>query len=183
MYIISSLDGWYMFIDSSKPNRKGQKARIQSVTNSKSSNSVHCLRFAYYMYGDNVGSLNIYLGTSSNRPSFPSYTLTGSKGNEWFRQRLTVTFNANVDFYVVFEGKVGDGLKGSIGLDDIQIEDGACSKSICDFEDENICNYTNDVQNTNFNWTRNSGPTDSLSTGPSIDHTTQTSSGHYMYIE
>ena len=68
-------------------------------------------------------------------------------------------------------------------MDDIQIEDGACSKSICDFEDENICNYTNDVQNTNFNWTRNSGPTDSLATGPSIDHTTQTLSGHYMYIE
>jgi len=93
----------------SKPNRKGQKARIQSVTNSKSSNSVHCLRFAYYMYGDNVGSLNIYLGTFGSQPS---HSLTGSKGNQWNRYQLDLMFGDNIDFYVIFEGVVGDSLKG-----------------------------------------------------------------------
>ena len=107
--IISPLDGWYMFIDSSKPNRKGQKARIQSVTNSKSNNSVHCLRFAYYMYGDNVGSLNIYLGTFGSQPS---NSITGSKGNQWNRYQLDLMFGDNIDFYVIFEGVIGDSLKG-----------------------------------------------------------------------
>jgi hypothetical protein len=101
-----------MFIDSSIPNRAGQKARINSITNTKATNSVHCLRFGYYMYGDNVGSLNMYVGTSNGLPSNPSFSLTGSKGNQWFRQQLTITFNINTDFYVVFEGVVGDSSKG-----------------------------------------------------------------------
>jgi hypothetical protein len=45
------------------------------------------------------------------------------------------------------------------------MEDGSCSKNTCDFESEDICNYTNDALNTNFNWTRNSGETDSFDTG------------------
>ena len=89
-----------MFIDSSIPSRKGQKARIISVTKTKSSNSVHCLRYAYYMYGDNVGDLNMYIGSPGSLPPNPSFTLTGSKGNQWFRQQLTVTFNINLDFNV-----------------------------------------------------------------------------------
>ena len=89
-----------MFIDSSIPNRKGQKARVKSVTITKSSNSVHCLRFAYYMYGDNVGTMNVYLSTGTSVPTIPSYSLTGSKGNQWFRQQLTINFNSNLDFSV-----------------------------------------------------------------------------------
>ena len=52
----------------------------------------------------------------------------------------------------------------------------------CDFETEEICNYENDLT-ANFTWIRNKAGTSSLTTGPSFDHTYQTSIGHYMYIE
>lgn len=60
---------------------------------------------------------------------------------------------------------MGDSIRGSIALDDIQMEDGSCIKDICDFESEDVCGYLNDTLNTNFNWTRNKGPTDSFNTG------------------
>ncbi|CAH1242850.1 MDGA1 [Branchiostoma lanceolatum] len=51
----------------------------------------------------------------------------------------------------------------------------------CDFETDR-CQYTQDTAD-DFDWTRDSGGTPSLFTGPSDDHTTGNSSGYYMYIE
>nr|XP_058941978.1 CUB and peptidase domain-containing protein 2-like isoform X2 [Pocillopora verrucosa] len=49
----------------------------------------------------------------------------------------------------------------------------------CDFEN-GLCGYTHD-QNSDFEWTNNTGVTTSFNTGPLGDHTT--GSGSYMYIE
>ncbi|KAI4898507.1 hypothetical protein NFI96_006320 [Prochilodus magdalenae] len=49
----------------------------------------------------------------------------------------------------------------------------------CDFED-GLCSW-NQVLTDVFDWTRQSGSTPTLMTGPSFDHTT--GSGHYVYIE
>ena len=46
----------------------------------------------------------------------------------------------------------------------------------CDFEDVNICGYTQDPH-ADVNWTRLSGPTPSNPTGPDFDHTFMTSTG------
>ncbi|CAH1243823.1 PTPRA [Branchiostoma lanceolatum] len=51
----------------------------------------------------------------------------------------------------------------------------------CDFE-AGLCQYTQDTAD-DFDWTRDSGGTPTGRTGPTVDHTTGTSSGHYMYIE
>ncbi|KAI8513660.1 hypothetical protein Bbelb_079840 [Branchiostoma belcheri] len=53
--------------------------------------------------------------------------------------------------------------------------------SPCDFETDR-CQYTQDTTD-NFNWKHHSGGTASSHTGPTVDHTTGTSLGHYMYIE
>ncbi|CAH1243820.1 MDGA1 [Branchiostoma lanceolatum] len=51
----------------------------------------------------------------------------------------------------------------------------------CDFETD-LCQFTQDTAD-DFDWTRHSGGTPSGNTGPTVDHTTGTSSGYYMYIE
>ena len=51
----------------------------------------------------------------------------------------------------------------------------------CDFE-HNMCNWRQ-VSTDDFDWTRHSGPTASVSTGPSVDHTIGTDKGFYVYIE
>ena len=82
----------------------------------------------------------------------------------------------------MFEVVVGNGARGTVALDNIFFDDGACVKNICDFETPDICGYINDATGK-FNWTRNKGPTTSFDTGPSVDHTLGTALGHFMYIE
>ncbi|XP_078575827.1 uncharacterized protein LOC144861701 [Branchiostoma floridae x Branchiostoma japonicum] len=52
----------------------------------------------------------------------------------------------------------------------------------CEFETADLCQYTQGSAD-NFDWTRNSGSTPTSPGGPTFDHTTGNSSGHYMYIE
>ena len=42
-----------------------------------------------------------------------------------------------------------------------------------------MCDYTHDPKG-DFNWSRNKGPTASVSTGPTTDHTLQTDQGKNM---
>ncbi|XP_073232940.1 MAM domain-containing glycosylphosphatidylinositol anchor protein 2-like [Porites lutea] len=51
----------------------------------------------------------------------------------------------------------------------------------CNFE-SNLCTWTQD-KTDQFDWTRKSGSTPSSPTGPSVDHTTGSSSGWYIFIE
>lgn len=53
----------------------------------------------------------------------------------------------------------------------------------CNFED-GLCNWKQEKSGEDvFDWTRISGPTPTLNTGPWKDHTLGTSYGHYLYIE
>lgn len=46
----------------------------------------------------------------------------------------------------------------------------------CDFEESNICGYTQD-KTDDFDWTRDNGGTTTRGTGPSADHTYGTKEG------
>ncbi|CAK8676682.1 unnamed protein product [Clavelina lepadiformis] len=52
----------------------------------------------------------------------------------------------------------------------------------CDFDNRNICGFTNDHLG-NFDWTQHNGTTSSSDTGPTNDHTRGDETGFYMYIE
>lgn len=77
---------------------------------------------------------------------------------------------------VVFEGIRGYGYLGDIAIDDIAMTAGSCpGLGTCDFE-TGLCGWmqkTNDV----FDWTRKKGSTPSQNTGPTVDHTLQTTTG------
>ncbi|XP_071956934.1 MAM and LDL-receptor class A domain-containing protein 2-like [Antedon mediterranea] len=60
-----------------------------------------------------------------------------------------------------------------------------CSTSLykrCDF-DKDFCDWTQAKETDEFDWLRNNGPTNSINTGPSRDHTTGTAKGYYVYID
>lgn len=56
--------------------------------------------------------------------------------------------------------------------------------SFCTFED-GMCGWTNikEKPDHGFDWIRHSGPSPTINTGPTVDHTLGTSEGHYMYVE
>ena len=52
----------------------------------------------------------------------------------------------------------------------------------CNFECNCLCSWTLDPTN-DMNWLVTKGPSNIVFTGPSADHTLQSASGHYAYIE
>lgn len=54
----------------------------------------------------------------------------------------------------------------------------------CSFEEDDLCNWSNDLQGDDFDWQIHSGKTPSQKTGPNFDHTPgKKGEGKYIYIE
>ena len=91
-------------------------------------------------------------------------------------------------FQIRFVGIHGDGIKGDIAIDDITVTEysGSCGvlprsalPRSTNFElgfDQWRQSKTDD-----FDWTRDKGGTNSVGTGPSVDHTTNTSKNIHYY--
>ena len=45
------------------------------------------------MAGDDVGTLNVYYTTGGNQFSNPFFTLTGTRGDNWFNQKFNFAFS------------------------------------------------------------------------------------------
>lgn len=112
------------------------------------------------------------------------WTRSGERGNQWYGatvflnpQTLSTPQTIATPVQITFEGVLSNGYQGDMALDDITFNDGPCPASVsCDFEDQNICGYSQDTTDQ-FDWTRQKGHTGTVSTGPSADHTYGTASG------
>lgn len=81
-----------------------------------------------------------------------------------------------------FEGTVGKGLYGDIGLDDIDISTpGKCPNPLdCNF-DSGLCGFSNTLLGDDFDWTVRRGATPSGNTGPKFDHTQKNAKGGIIF--
>lgn len=70
------------------------------------------------MYGSDVGTLRLLQVTVTNHTKV-LLNLTEEQGNFWQRKELSLS--SDEDFQLKFEGRVGEGLRGNIALDDIVI--------------------------------------------------------------
>jgi hypothetical protein len=77
-----------MYIETSSPRKKGDKARFQSP--SYASTKASCFQFWYHMYGRNIGILNIYI-KKNNQLGNPVWTRSGNMGNKWKISQFSVT--------------------------------------------------------------------------------------------
>uniref|UniRef100_UPI00398F495B MAM and LDL-receptor class A domain-containing protein 1-like n=1 Tax=Pristiophorus japonicus TaxID=55135 RepID=UPI00398F495B len=118
--------GHYIYIESPFPQLPGHVARISGPSISKRSKDCKIF-FHYHMAGDIIGSLVVYQVTLSDYRALP-FNLTGDQGHYW--QRAQITFSADEDFEIMFEGRVGKGSKGVIALDDITFTKECISSSI-----------------------------------------------------
>ncbi|XP_038154573.1 MAM domain-containing glycosylphosphatidylinositol anchor protein 2-like isoform X2 [Cyprinodon tularosa] len=133
-----SKQGFYMFLETSRPRVEGDKARLTSPTfnvnpasvssSSASSGAAYCLTFYYHMYGKHQGALNVFL-----RQKGPVLTdtlvwsLTGNQGNQW--RQAKAALHPTTAFQVVMEGVRGSGPEGAIAIDDVSIKEGECKDS------------------------------------------------------
>ena len=67
-----------MYIESSHPRGPGDKARLESFDNDPTTGA--CFQFYYNMYGDGIGTLNIYIRRGNKVDSKPLWTMSGDQG-------------------------------------------------------------------------------------------------------
>ncbi|XP_038052723.1 MAM and LDL-receptor class A domain-containing protein 1-like [Patiria miniata] len=171
--------GKYMYVEATGQSA-GSVARLMTpLVPASPGVSRYCWYFSYHMYGDQMGTLNVNLNTTSVQQTL--WTRSSNLGNLWSVGNVQVT--STLPYQLAFEGIVGTGDRSDIAIDDVGFYLGSCPyQENCDFE-TNTCLWTNDVTADNFDWLRLSGSTASSYTGPAVDHTTSGQNGFYMYTE
>ncbi|XP_065195801.1 uncharacterized protein LOC135827200 [Sycon ciliatum] len=124
----SSGSGHYLYIEASPPSFAGDKAIIYSPHYTTLHAKVCTFSFWYHMYGDDIGTLNVYVKTST--ANVRVFTQSGHKGNNWLHARVllnTVPAVTPGPFQLSFEGICGRGPRSDIAIDDIGFEDDCSS--------------------------------------------------------
>ncbi|XP_061676951.1 MAM domain-containing glycosylphosphatidylinositol anchor protein 2 isoform X2 [Syngnathoides biaculeatus] len=124
-----SKQGHYVYIETSRPRKEGDKARLVSPSFNAASKSgaTYCLAFFYHMYGKHIGALNVFLRQKGATASDTSlWSLSGNQGDRWRRAAVEVDVHPGADFQVVLEGVRGAGIEGDIAVDDVGLQEGRC---------------------------------------------------------
>nr|XP_054757008.1 MAM and LDL-receptor class A domain-containing protein 2-like [Lytechinus pictus] len=168
-------DGYYTYIEASSPRVIGDNARLLSGSLRSTRSQPYCLSLWYHMFGSDIGSLAIYIRDADGTNERVIWTKSRTQENDWRLGHYTLSTMTNYE--LVIEGVMGQSWYGDISIDDISLSEGECPPSAeCDFEVD-LCDWMN-IDSNDFDWSRGSG---SSSDGPSVDHTTNTASGHYAY--
>ncbi|KAF6728378.1 MAM domain-containing glycosylphosphatidylinositol anchor protein 2, partial [Oryzias melastigma] len=128
-----SKQGFYMYIETSRPRKEGDQARLISpffnvapknpygITNPPA----YCFSFFYHMYGKHIGTLNAFLKQKGLTASeAPVWSLSGNQGDRW--RQAKVSIHPTSSFQVILEGIRGPGIEGDIAIDDVTLEEGGC---------------------------------------------------------
>ncbi|CAF1593620.1 unnamed protein product, partial [Adineta ricciae] len=174
--------GYYMYIETSPPQKQGDKARLISPEYKVAAGG-SCLQFFYHMWGASTGALNVYLKVGQTLEGRPLWALSGDQGDFWRPARATIRTNSK--YQVVFEGVVGPGYTGDISIDDVSVSAGPCSApGSCTFE-QDLCAWTPSNQKNHFDWYRLSSKQIGLlynnTDYPSTDTTINNPYGHYLW--
>ncbi|KAK1795995.1 hypothetical protein P4O66_009096, partial [Electrophorus voltai] len=130
----NSKQGFYMYIETSRPRKEGDKARLFSPTFNVAPKNpygitnppAYCFGFYYHMYGKHIGTLNAFLKQKGQATSdtAPVWSLSGNQGDRW--REAKVSIHPTSSFQVIFEGVRGPGIEGDIAIDDVTLEEGEC---------------------------------------------------------
>ena len=113
--------GYYMYIESSPPRLRNDKAHLAYSLPAPKQGSKCTMRYFYHMYGSHAGGLNIYSrDASGNKIQYSSVFL--DHGDRWLRGQ--VTFDATFPFQAIFEGVIGVGHLSDIAIDDVSFTPG-----------------------------------------------------------
>ncbi|KAM7048640.1 LOW QUALITY PROTEIN: MAM domain-containing glycosylphosphatidylinositol anchor protein 1-like [Molossus nigricans] len=122
-------EGYYMFIETSRPRELGDRAQLVSPLYNASA-KFYCISF-FYLYGKHIGSLNL-LVQSQNKGALDTHawSLSGNKGNMWQQAHLPI--NPSGPFQIIFEGVRGLGYLGDMAIDDVTLKKGECPRKQMD---------------------------------------------------
>nr|XP_023010426.2 MAM and LDL-receptor class A domain-containing protein 1 [Maylandia zebra] len=177
----STPTGHYFYLPSSSTDRAGQKAAMFSPLYPADKGS--CVQLWYHMYGKGMGTLNVYQQSEDGKEAL-IFSQTGDQGLLWRFARASLLPRLH-PYRIVVEGvKAGPTQEGDMAIDDVQLTDNQCPpRGFCDFEDT-MCSWSNLGEGVDQgDWLHGSGGSPNPHTGPSVDHTTNSTQGHYVYVD
>ncbi|XP_067933319.1 MAM and LDL-receptor class A domain-containing protein 1-like [Watersipora subatra] len=113
--------GFYLYTETSKTNN-GWKAALLSPKFSYRTDK--CASLWYHMYGNDIGTLQIYLVIG--KTSKLLWSSSGNKGDKWLLTRMNIPSPA-ADWNLKVVATVGSGYHGDMVIDDFSLTDGLCS--------------------------------------------------------
>ncbi|XP_045196842.2 MAM and LDL-receptor class A domain-containing protein 1-like isoform X3 [Mercenaria mercenaria] len=117
----TSGDGYYIYIESNKK----EENNISRLTVLLDGIGQKCFSFWFYMYGDDVNSLHVYVETHADGEK-RVFSAHKSKGKQWIEAQIEIIDKV---YQIILEGVIGAGDLGDIAVDDITIRSGACKPS------------------------------------------------------
>ncbi|XP_031572670.1 meprin A subunit beta-like [Actinia tenebrosa] len=118
--------GSYVYVEASSSTTKGQTATLVSKVFPPAP-SGRCMSFFYHMYGATMGSLNVYIKSSSSPVLSRVFKISGDQKNKWHQALINIS-NMFYTYKVVFESVRGSSYLSDIALDDITFTKGPCPK-------------------------------------------------------
>ncbi|CAF4349964.1 unnamed protein product [Rotaria sp. Silwood2] len=200
-YTFGNGSGHYVWLKNSTYIQPGNVAYLATRSSlNLTSNQTYCLNFQYYGYARNwyKTNLKIYSMISNETPVVQMLWPTYRSGEYQYtpNQWTWGIINLPVGYYsLLFRVDYSDIVDGSYALDNIEITscdyptssltpyDSFLSFS-CNFDNQTMCDMTNGDQFTKptFNFTVMTGDTiPDRSLGPTRDHTSNSSSGGFIY--
>ena len=82
--------GYYMYIETSSPRVAGDNAKLEISVSGNG--ELFCLEFYYHMYGDAMGTLNVFSGDAL------IFSSSGNHGNHWRKAEATINLDNTVSF-------------------------------------------------------------------------------------
>ncbi|XP_054704144.1 apical endosomal glycoprotein [Grus americana] len=167
--------GYFLAVDPSAQWSRGQQAQLITYRQEPAA-APRCLSFWYRLAGPQIGTLTLKLLLEGAEETV-LWTQQGTQGSIWHRGRATLPATGRQQYRVAFEA-LRDGFLGDMALDDLALTVGPCGAALsCSFEAD-ACGLATSGQGT---WLRQSNSTGTIA-GPAADHTTGTTTGHYMVV-
>ncbi|XP_071963923.1 MAM and LDL-receptor class A domain-containing protein 1-like [Antedon mediterranea] len=141
---------YYVYIETSSPRNNRDSARLRSPRIPERQGL--SLSFYYHMYGDTMGTLNVY--RTSNLGDQLLWSRNGNQSNVWHAGTVQFAHNGYGNNYIIFEGIRGSSFTGDIAIDDIYIGDRIPFTAIPTSTDDHPTASSTDwpVTTPNYNW-------------------------------
>ncbi|KAM6948654.1 MAM and LDL-receptor class A domain-containing protein 1 [Aplochiton taeniatus] len=173
--------GHYYYLPSAPTDLAGQRAKMASLLFPAGEGV--CVQLWYHMWGKGVGTLNVYqLGEQGDQALL--FSRTGNQDHTWRFAQASLQLTGQA-FKIMVEGvKMGPSSEGDMAFDDVLVTGSQCPPpGHCDFQ-SSLCGWRNlDGGVDDGDWLRGRGASSNPNTGPSVDHTTNSSLGYYLYAD
>lgn len=171
----------YLYANGASTQTAGSKARLVSPIIDTTSKV--CVDFYYNLHGNTEGSLKLIVKSQDNAETV-LWQRSGDQTQAWHHAKMTLP-QSSVPVNLVLEATRGSGPSSDVAVDDFAVEPGACSYNGlgCDFEELDLCTWTQEVHNDNFDWDVQVASSGGRNGGPTVDNTLQTDQGHYVSVQ